>query len=162
MRRDLYPALFLRNREIAAKSLGDEDKATKTRAVRPRRRRRANSALRLDLRLSKYDRRSCHDGVLRTTEHGTGLIFFLLRSFTLTLLIVWARLLGHLACPGFKELDGPMIAEALSRWLLFFSIGAAHINNAVFHVIQALTSAAEAVLSTASFLCAPPAPTVTR
>ena len=64
-----------------------------------------------------------------------GLTIFLLHNFTLTLFVIGLICSGLTLVRATKPLTGPVIAEALFKWFLFFSIGIAYIYNAFTHII---------------------------
>ena len=63
-----------------------------------------------------------------------GLIFFVLSNFTLTLFVVGLVVSGVVLATKPKPLSAPVVAEALFKWFLFFSIGVSYVYNAAFHV----------------------------
>ena len=63
------------------------------------------------------------------------LAIFLLHNFTLTLFVIGLICSGLTLARAPKPLTGPVIAEALFKWFLFFSIGIAYIYNAFTHIV---------------------------
>ncbi|HEX6661863.1 MAG TPA: DUF6790 family protein [Sphingomicrobium sp.] len=63
-----------------------------------------------------------------------GLLFFLLGNFTLTLFVIGLIVSAVSLAKKPRPLAGPVVAEALFKWFIFFSIGIAYIYNALFHV----------------------------
>src|SRR5262245_65909222 len=63
------------------------------------------------------------------------LTMFLLHNFTLTLFVIGLICSGLTLARAPKPLTGPVIAEALFKWFLFFSIGIAYIYNAFTHIV---------------------------
>jgi hypothetical protein len=61
-------------------------------------------------------------------------IAFIMSNFTLTFLVIGfiASAISLARAP--KPLTGAVVAEALLKWFLFFSIGVSYIYNGIFHV----------------------------
>jgi hypothetical protein len=59
---------------------------------------------------------------------------FLLGNFTLTFFVIGVIFSGLALAGAQTPLTGPLVAEALFKWFLFFSIGIAYIYNAGFHI----------------------------
>jgi hypothetical protein len=62
------------------------------------------------------------------------LLFILLSNFTLTLFVTGLIVSSISLLRKPKPLTGPVVAEALTKWFIFFSIGISYIYNAAFHV----------------------------
>lgn len=60
--------------------------------------------------------------------------FFVLGNFTLTLFVIGLIVSAVALARKPKPLGGPVIAEALFKWFIFFSIGVSYIYNGLFHI----------------------------
>lgn len=63
------------------------------------------------------------------------LIAFVLGNFTLTFFVIGLICSAVALARAPQPLTAPVIHEALFKWFLFFSIGAAYVYNAVAHIV---------------------------
>jgi hypothetical protein len=66
---------------------------------------------------------------------------FLLGNFTLSFFVIGVIVSAVALAPTSEPLAAPIVAEALFKWFLFFSIGVTYIYNAVFHIVFHETAA---------------------
>jgi hypothetical protein len=59
--------------------------------------------------------------------------FFVLGNFTLTLFVIGLIVSAVTLARKPKPLTGPVIAEALFKWFLFFSVGISYLYNGLGH-----------------------------
>ena len=63
------------------------------------------------------------------------LLFFLLANFPLTLFVLGVIVSAISLAGRPKPLTGPVVAEAVFKWFIFFSVGVSFLYNGVIHIV---------------------------